>query len=82
MIKVSIERTTGEKGGPEMDAQPLSNLQLELLKLYSTNLSQQDLVELKRLLANYFAQKAIKEADKIWDEKGLSNDDMKKWLNE
>ncbi len=65
-----------------MNAQPLSNLQLELLKLYSTNLNQQDLVELKTLLANYFAQKAIKEADKIWDEKELSNEDMKKWLNE
>jgi hypothetical protein len=82
MIKPRIERTTDKKGGPGMNAQPLSNVQLELLKLYSTNLSQQDLVELKRLLANYFAQKAIKEADKIWDEKGFSNEDMKKWLNE
>jgi hypothetical protein len=48
-----------------MNAQPLSNLQLELLKLYSTNLSQKDLVELKRVLANYFGQRAIKGADKI-----------------
>lgn len=57
-----------------MNAQPLSNVQLELLKLYSTNLSEEDLVELKRTLARYFAQKAIKEADKIWEEKGLSNE--------
>jgi hypothetical protein len=65
-----------------VNAQPLSNLQLELLKLYSTNLSQNELVELKRVLANYFARKAIKEADRIWEEKGLSNEEMKKWLNE
>jgi hypothetical protein len=65
-----------------MNTQPLSNLQLELLKLYSTNLSQKDLVEIKRMLANYFAKKAIKEADKIWEEKELSNEDMNKWLNE
>ena len=65
-----------------MNAQPLTNLQLELLKLYSTNLNQTELVEIKRMLANYFAKKAIAEADKIWDEKGLSNEDMKKWLNE
>ena len=65
-----------------MNAQPLTNLQLELLKLYSTNLDQKDLVEIKRILANYFAQRAIKEADKIWEEKGLSNEDMDKWLNE
>ena len=65
-----------------VNAQPLSNLQLELLKLYSTNLDQKDLVEIKRILANYFAQRAIKEADKIWEEKGLSDKDMDKWLNE
>jgi hypothetical protein len=65
-----------------MNAQPLTNLQLELLKLYSTNLDQKDLVEIKRMLAHYFAQRAIKEADKIWEEKGLTNEDMEKWLNE
>lgn len=65
-----------------MNAQRLSNLQIELLKLYSTNLSQDNLLELKRILARYFAQKAINEADKIWEEKGLSNLDMKKWLDE
>jgi hypothetical protein len=65
-----------------MNAQPLTNLQLELLKLYSTNLDQKDLVEIKRMLAHYFAQRAIKEADKIWEEKGLTNEDMEKWLSE
>ncbi len=65
-----------------MNAQPLSNLQLELLKLYSTNLEERDLLEIKRLLAHYFAQRAIRGADKIWEEKGLSNEDMDKWLNE
>lgn len=62
-----------------MNTQPLTNLQLELLKLYSTNLNQKDLLEIKRLLANYFAQKAIKGADKIWGEKGLPNEDIRKW---
>ncbi|MCX6579620.1 MAG: hypothetical protein NT166_05490 [Candidatus Aminicenantes bacterium] len=65
-----------------MNAQPLTNVQIELLKLYSTNLSQDDLLNLKKILARYFAQKAINGADKIWEEKGLSNADMKKWLNE
>jgi hypothetical protein len=65
-----------------MNVQAMSNLQLELLKLYSTNLNQKELEELKRILANYFAQKAIKEADKIWEEKGFTNEDMDKWLNE
>ena len=61
---------------------PLSNIQMELIKLYSTSLSDKDLVELKDVLAKYFAEKAISKANEIWDQKGLTNDDMDKWLNE
>jgi hypothetical protein len=55
---------------------------MEILKLYSTNMAEQDLNELKILLAKYYAQKSIKGADKIWLEKNLSNKDMDMWLNE
>jgi len=65
-----------------MYPQSLTNVQLELVKLYSTNLKQRELLELKQLLANFFAKKAIKEADKIWDEKNMSDQDMEIWLNE
>jgi hypothetical protein len=61
---------------------PLSNIQVELMKLFSTNLSDNDLIELKDLLAKFYAEKAIAKADQIWDTKGLSNDDMEKWLDE
>jgi len=61
---------------------PLTNLQLELLKLYSTNLTEQDLKDLKKILSNYYSQKTIKEADKIWEEKKLNNFIMDEWLNE
>jgi hypothetical protein len=65
-----------------MPAPPMSNLQLELLKLYSTNLGEDDVLAIKGMLARYFAQKAIVEADNMWEKKGLSNDTMDKWLNE
>ncbi|MFA6979546.1 MAG: hypothetical protein WC209_09510 [Ignavibacteriaceae bacterium] len=65
-----------------MLAQPLSNVQEELLKLYSQNLSPEDLDELKKVLGKHFAEKATKEADKIWDEKKFSNETMDTWLNE
>ncbi len=65
-----------------MHPQSLTNVQLELVKLYSTDLKQRELLELKQLLANFFAQKAIKGANKIWDDKKLSNQDMETWLNE
>lgn len=61
---------------------PLSNLQLELLKLYSSDISEADLLHIKNYLARYFAFKAIGEADKVWDEKGYTNDTMDQWLNE
>ena len=61
---------------------PMSNLQLELLKLYSTNVPEQDLVEIKRYLAKFFMKRAIAEADKTWDEKGYTNVLMQEWLDE
>jgi len=63
-------------------AHPLSNLQQELLKLYASNVEDSDLLHIKRYLAKYFAEKAIKEADRIWDEKGYTNETMDQWLNE
>src|SRR5262249_2707301 len=63
-------------------ARPLSNLQQELLKLYSSDISEADLLHIKRYLAKYFAFKAIGEADKVWDEKGYTNETMDQWLNE
>ncbi len=40
------------------------------------------LEHIRRYLANYFANKAIKEADNIWDNKGYNNQTMEQWLNE
>lgn len=49
-----------------------SNLQLELLKLYANNIEEEDLLALKKFLANYFAEKAAAAADKIWREKNYN----------
>ena len=62
--------------------QSLSNLQQELLKLFSSNVEDADLLHIKRYLARYFADKAIDEADKIWNEKKYTNETMNQWLNE
>ena len=60
---------------------PLSNVQMELLKLYATDLSDQDLKELRTLLGQFYAKRATKLADDIWDKRGLSDSDMNDWLN-
>ena len=60
---------------------PLTNIQVELLKLYSTDISEHELLELKDILAKFYAQKSIKYANKAWKEKDLTNKDMDDWLN-
>ncbi len=60
----------------------LNNLQIEILKLYSTDMEKSELLELKRILAKYFAHKAISEADQIWKDKNLNNEKIEKWLYE
>ncbi len=62
--------------------QNFSNIQLELLKLYATNIEERELLDIKNYLAKYFAQKAVSRADAIWDVKGFDNNKMDEWLNE
>lgn len=65
-----------------MFSQPLSNVQEELLKLYSTDLSEKELQELKTILGKFYAKKAIKTADDIWENNEYSDEKVDKWLNE
>ncbi len=55
-------------------------MQLELLKLFRLDLPEEDLIEIQRLLARYFADKASDEMDRLWDEKGWSDETMDEWL--
>ena len=52
-----------------MPAQKLSNIQFELLKLYSTNIPDEDVANIKNLLANYFLEKAEKKIEEFSKEK-------------
>jgi hypothetical protein len=60
-------------------SQKLSNLQLELLKLYAMNVSDEELRDIKRMLAKYFMERTIEEANKVWDERGYTNELMEEW---
>ncbi len=61
---------------------PLTDLQLELLKLYSTELTAEELRQVRRLLGRYFGEKAIQAADGVWDERELTDEEMDAWLHE
>jgi hypothetical protein len=48
---------------------PLSNMQVELLKLYSAGVPEEHLAGIRILVAKYLFAIARAKADKIWDEK-------------
>lgn len=60
----------------------LSNVQLELLRLYGANVSDETLSEIKTILAKYFADKASDAMDDVWDRQGITPEDMAGWANE
>ncbi len=62
--------------------QPLTNLQLELLKLYSRKVSEQDLQSIKKMLAQYFANKAMYLADQTWENNHWTDEDAERLSNE
>jgi hypothetical protein len=60
----------------------LSNLQLEILRLFSYQLSDVQLHEIRELLSKYFAEKVTNDIDKLWFENNWTNETMDTWLNE
>jgi hypothetical protein len=62
-------------------AGPLSNLQLELLKTFSHQLSDQDLLQVKALLAAFFAKKSIETANRVWDDEGWNPEKVDQLLH-
>ena len=62
-------------------AHKFSNVQLELLRIYSTDVSDEVLLQLRDVLSRFFADKASDEMDKLWEERDWSDDTMRDWLN-
>ena len=62
--------------------QPLTNLQMELLKLYAMRLSDDQLLEVKQVLARHFAKRLRRRVDVLWQERGLTAADMDQWLSD
>lgn len=60
---------------------PLNNNQLEILKLFSRELDDKDLLEIKRLIVRYLGEKVTKLADQAWEEKNWTEDEMERMVN-
>ena len=60
----------------------LTNLQLEILQIFKYELEEEQLLEIRDLLARYFADKATEEMDRLWEERGWSEKTMEEWSKE
>ena len=60
----------------------LSNLQLELLKLFSHQVTEQELLDIKDLLARYFARRATAAMDDLWKSRNLNDETIDAWLTD
>jgi hypothetical protein len=59
---------------------PLSNVQAELLKLFSAEIPESHLLELKKVMAKFLLDKARDKAEAIWQEKGYTDDQLQQFL--
>lgn len=65
-----------------MQSQKLSQLQLELLNVYSFQPDEKDLRAIKKLLAQYFSDKLVRRVNKAVTERNISEQDLDRWLDE
>jgi len=61
---------------------PLSNIQAELLKIFSTDIPDKHLAELKTVIARFLLDKARDKADSVWDEKSYTDEKLQQLLNQ
>jgi len=66
----------------ELQSNGLSNLQLELLKIFSFDIEEEQLLEIKTMLSNYFAGKVTNNIDQLFEEKGWGQKKIEEWSKE
>jgi len=61
---------------------PLNNAQLEILKLFRNDQSEEELKEIRSLLIAYLSAKVTFEADKAFNDKGYITTVFEDWKRE
>ena len=63
-------------------SQKLSDIQLHLLRFFSErDVSNEETIEIQRMIARFYAEKADRLMDEIWGQKGFSEEKMLSILN-
>ena len=60
---------------------PLTNVQLEMLKIFGRDLPEDQLFALKELISDFMLDLARDEADKAWEKRGYNASTVNKWLH-
>lgn len=63
-------------------AKKLTNLQIELLEVFKYELNEEQLKEIRNLLANYFADKVTKEIDALFEANDWGEEKIEEWSKE
>ena len=59
-----------------------SPLQLELLKIFSFHPTEQELLQVKAMLARFFAERFADRVERAAAAKDITDEDLERWLNE
>jgi hypothetical protein len=59
-----------------------TNLQQELLRLYSLDLEEKDLLQIKELIDKYLSENVIKKTDEDAEKKEITPEEFERWANE
>ena len=65
-----------------MNTRTINPVQLHLLEMFNYCRSEQTISEMKDVLADFYAKKVQKEADRLWDEGTLNNEAIEQILQE
>lgn len=60
----------------------LSNMQVEIVKMFNYDLDPSQIDEIKDILSDYFARKTTEEMDKFMNENELGEKDIESWAEE
>lgn len=78
----SLLSCTTNLGKKMEQATKLNSMQLFMIRLFEKELSAKQEEEIKKLLTEYFGKQIDDEMDQIWEERGLSQQDLNKALEE
>ena len=62
--------------------QPFNQAQLELLNTMASLKSEADLIELKQAIARFFAERADREMERLWENGTINEETLKLWEHE